>query len=34
MTPLLETRNLSKHFGGLHVTNDVNFALAAGRSTA
>ncbi|RUP12439.1 MAG: ABC transporter ATP-binding protein, partial [Methylobacterium sp.] len=30
MTPLLETRALSKHFGGLHVTNDVNFALAAG----
>lgn len=30
MTPLLETRALSKHFGGLHVTNDVNFAFAAG----
>ncbi|AIQ91585.1 ABC transporter ATP-binding protein [Methylobacterium oryzae] len=30
MTPLLETRALSKHFGGLHVTNDVNFTLAAG----
>lgn len=30
MNPLLETRDLSKHFGGLHVTNDVNFALAAG----
>ncbi|SDA22450.1 amino acid/amide ABC transporter ATP-binding protein 1, HAAT family [Methylobacterium sp. UNC378MF] len=30
MIPLLETRALSKHFGGLHVTNDVNFALAPG----
>ncbi|WP_407521304.1 ABC transporter ATP-binding protein [Methylobacterium oryzisoli] len=28
MTPLLETRGLSKHFGGLHVTNDVSFTLA------
>jgi urea transport system ATP-binding protein len=28
--PLLETRKLNKHFGGLHVTADVDFALEAG----
>jgi len=28
--PLLETRKLNKHFGGLHVTNDVDFTLEAG----
>lgn len=27
---LLETRNLDKHFGGLHVTNNVDFALQPG----
>ena len=27
---ILETRNLNKHFGGLHVTADVNFALEPG----
>lgn len=27
---ILETRKLNKRFGGLHVTNDVNFALAPG----
>ena len=28
---LLETRNLNKHFGGLHVTADVSFSLEQGR---
>ena len=28
--PLLETRKLNKHFGGLHVTNDVDFTLEPG----
>lgn len=28
--PILETRKLHKRFGGLHVTNDVNFTLNAG----
>ncbi|MFC6487953.1 ABC transporter ATP-binding protein [Nitratireductor sp. GCM10026969] len=28
--PLLETRALNKHFGGLHVTADVDFAVAEG----
>jgi branched-chain amino acid transport system ATP-binding protein len=28
--PLLETRNLNKHFGGLHVTADVNFTVEPG----
>ena len=28
--PLLETRKLNKRFGGLHVTNDVDFALEPG----
>lgn len=28
--PLLETRKLNKHFGGLHVTADVDFALEPG----
>ena len=28
--PLLETRKLNKHFGGLHVTNDVDFTLERG----
>ena len=27
---ILETRGLNKHFGGLQVTSDVNFSLAAG----
>ena len=27
---LLETRNLNKHFGGLHVTADVNFTVKPG----
>jgi branched-chain amino acid transport system ATP-binding protein len=30
MTALLETRALNKHFGGLHVTNAVDLALAPG----
>jgi len=30
MMPILETRALDKRFGGLHVTADVNLALAAG----
>jgi branched-chain amino acid transport system ATP-binding protein len=30
MTPVLETRHLDKHFGGLHVTNDINFVLQPG----
>ena len=30
MTPILETRHLDKHFGGLHVTNDISFAMAPG----
>lgn len=30
MTPLLETRTLNKHFGGLHVTADVNLQLREG----
>ena len=29
-TPLLETRNLSIHFGGVQAVRDVNFALAEG----
>src|ERR1700680_4698981 len=29
-TPILETRSLNKHFGGLHVTADINFALDNG----
>jgi ABC-type uncharacterized transport system ATPase subunit len=29
-TPILETKGLNKHFGGLHVTANVNFALADG----
>jgi branched-chain amino acid transport system ATP-binding protein len=29
-TPILETRGLNKHFGGLHVTANVNFALDDG----
>ncbi len=28
--PLIETRKLDKHFGGLHVTNQVDLALEAG----
>ncbi len=28
--PLFETRKLNKRFGGLHVTNDVDFTLEAG----
>ena len=28
--PLLETRRLNKHFGGLHVTNSVNLVLEQG----
>jgi branched-chain amino acid transport system ATP-binding protein len=28
--PVLETRHLQKHFGGLHVTNDISFALEHG----
>ena len=28
--PILETRGLNKHFGGLHVTADVNFAIEEG----
>ena len=27
---ILETRNLNKRFGGLHVTNDVDFTLEQG----
>jgi len=29
--PLLATEGLNKHFGGLHVTNDVNLAVEDGR---
>lgn len=29
-TPILETRGLNKHFGGLHVTANVNFTLDDG----
>jgi ABC-type uncharacterized transport system ATPase subunit len=29
-TPILETKGLNKHFGGLHVTANVNFALDDG----
>jgi branched-chain amino acid transport system ATP-binding protein len=32
--PLLETRNLDKHFGGLHVTRDVTLRLDAGDRVA
>ena len=28
MTPLIETRNLNVHFGGVHATRDINFTLA------
>lgn len=34
MTQLLEVRNLDKHFGGLHVTRNVSFHLAAGERLA
>ncbi|GJD64328.1 ABC transporter ATP-binding protein [Methylobacterium frigidaeris] len=30
MTAILETRGLDKHFGGLHVTNGVDFSLSDG----
>jgi ABC-type uncharacterized transport system ATPase subunit len=30
MMPILETRGLNKHFGGLHVTADVNLVLEEG----
>ena len=30
MAAILETVHLDKHFGGLHVTNDVNFTVEAG----
>lgn len=30
MTPLIETRNLNVHFGGVHAIRDVNFTLAEG----
>ncbi len=30
MTAILETRNLSKHFGGLHATNGVDLSIEAG----
>ncbi|MET0444765.1 MAG: ABC transporter ATP-binding protein, partial [Pseudorhodoplanes sp.] len=28
--PILETRDLNKRFGGLHVTANINFALDEG----
>jgi branched-chain amino acid transport system ATP-binding protein len=31
MTPVLETRGLSKHFGGLQVTNAVDFTMPRGQ---
>ena len=34
MTALLEARNVSRAFGGLHVTNDVSFALQPGDRVA
>ncbi|ARP97798.1 ABC transporter ATP-binding protein [Pseudorhodoplanes sinuspersici] len=34
MSDLLEARNVSRAFGGLHVTRDVNFKLAAGDRVA
>jgi branched-chain amino acid transport system ATP-binding protein/urea transport system ATP-binding protein len=30
VTPLIETRNLNVHFGGVHAIRDVNFTLAEG----
>ncbi len=30
MGPILETKNLVKHFGGIHVTRDITFALERG----
>ncbi len=30
VAPVLETRHLQKHFGGIHVTRDVSFALMPG----
>ena len=33
MTPLIETRGLNVHFGGVHATRDVNFSLGAGNDT-
>ena len=30
MTAILETKNLSKHFGGLHATNGVDLSIEAG----
>ncbi|MET0445986.1 MAG: ATP-binding cassette domain-containing protein, partial [Pseudorhodoplanes sp.] len=34
MTELLEARGVSRSFGGLHVTRDVNFKLASGDRVA
>lgn len=34
MTPLLETRNLSRSFGGLKAVSDVNFTVTAGEVRA
>jgi branched-chain amino acid transport system ATP-binding protein len=30
MTAILETKNLSKHFGGLHAANGIDFSIEAG----
>ena len=34
MSPLLEVRGLSKHFGGVAAVNDASFAVAEGAITA
>ena len=34
MTSLLELRNVSKSFGGLHVNRDVSFSLGKGDRVA
>ena len=34
MTPILEVTQLNKHFGGIHVTRDMNFSMAEGEQSA
>jgi len=32
--PILEVTDLEKHFGGLHVTNSVNYSMQEGEQSA
>ena len=34
MPAILEIRGLNKHFGGIHVSNDVNISIAQGEMSA